>query len=112
MTVTSKVLLQGKLIEATQVSQYPSTNVKSIVDGAIASNISSAAVLLSVWLVPSQGAPSDANKIIDAVPIGAHSAYLCPELAGRRLDAGDAIYTQADTGGAISLRLDGRVVTA
>ncbi len=111
MTITSKVLVQGKRVEAAPTAQYTSTNAKAIADAATCANTTDAAALLSLWLVPNGGAPGDENLIADAVSIGAHETYLCPELAGRRFDAGDSLWAEASAADALSLRVDGRIVT-
>lgn len=112
MTVTSKVLVQGKRVENAPTAQYTATNLRAIVDGALCTNTTAGAVLLDLWLVPSGGATGDDNKIADSVSIAAHGTYLCPELAGRRLDPGDAVWAQASAVDSLSFRMDGRQVTA
>lgn len=112
MTVTSKVLVQGKRIENSQTTQYTSTNCKTIVDGALITNTTAGAETVAMWLVPSGGAAADANLVADDVSVPAGGTYLCPELAGRRLDAGDFLVMQASASNSLSLRVDGRQVTS
>ena len=112
MTVTSRCLVQGKRIENSQTIQYTSTGLKTIIDGVTIVNTTAAAVLLSINVVANGGAEGPANLVADALSIAEHSTYLCPELAGRRLDAGDFVSMVADTASALSLRMDGRVITS
>lgn len=111
MTVTSKVHVQGKRVETGPTAQLTATNAKLILDGPTVTNTTATPATLTAWLVPSGGAADDTNKVIDEVSIGAHDTYLCPELAGRRLDSGDALWAQASDANALSLRVDGRIVT-
>lgn len=112
MTVTSKCLVQGKRIENAPTAQYTSTNIKTILDGALVTNTTGAAATLSAYIVPSGGAIGAENLVIDNKSIEAHDTYLCPELAGRRLDAGDAVHMVASDVATLSLRMDGRTVSA
>jgi hypothetical protein len=112
MTVTSLVLVQGKRIENAATAQYTSTNAKTVIDSGIVTNTTASTVTLTLWLVPSGGAAADANKIADALSIAAGATYLCPELAGKRLDSGDALWAQASAATSLSFRLDGRLVTS
>lgn len=112
MTVTSKVLVQGKRVENAQTTQYTSTNCKTIIDTATIVNTTAAPVTLSVNVVESGGAAGAANLVIDGASIAAHGTYLCPELAGKRLDASDFVSMIAGAANSLTLRMEGRQVTS
>lgn len=112
MTVTSKCLVQGKRVEDSTTIQYTSTSVKTILDGVVVSNPEATPATLTAWLVPSGGTATNANQFVNAKPIAAGDTYLCPELVGRRMDAGDTLHMKASIATTLSVRVDGRVVTA
>ena len=55
MTVTVTVLIPAKIAEATQVTQYTSTGVTTIIDKLTATNYSAVAATISVNLVTTAG---------------------------------------------------------
>lgn len=111
MTITSKVLVQGKYIENTQATQYTSSGCKSIIDKPTVTNVSTSPVTFSANLVPKGGAPGATNLVIDEASLAPGATYLCPELAGAKLDEGDTLSMVASAASALSLRVDGRQVT-
>lgn len=111
MTVTSKVLVQGKRVENAATLQYTSSNCKTIIDSGIVTNTTAGAVTLNLWLVAVGDTQADATLIADAVSIAANATYLCPELAGKRLDEGDMVWAEASAATSLSFRLDGRQIT-
>lgn len=112
MTVTSKVLVQGKRVENTPTQQYVSANCQTIIDSGIVTNTSGAPVTLNLWLVAVGNTQADETLIAKAVSIAAGATYPCPELAGKRLDAGDMVWAEASAVTSLSFRMDGRQITA
>jgi len=111
MTVTSVVLVQGKRIEDTTTAQYTSTNCKTVIDSGLVINTTAGPITLSLWLVAEGGTPTDSNLVADEVSIAGGATYLCPELAGKRMDAGDSLHAEASAATSLSFRLDGRQIT-
>lgn len=111
MTVTSKVLRQGILLPDSQTTQYTSTGVKTIIDGASVCNISASPVDLSINLVAAGGSADSSNRILLDKTIAAGETDLLPELRGRRLDVGDFVSTDASAASALAFRMEGRQIT-
>lgn len=111
MTTTSAVLIASKRVENVQTTQYTSTGKKTIVDKFTVTNTSVAAVTFSCNVVPSGVTLSDANLIVQAHSIAPGACYECPELVGRRLDAGDYLSTLASAADALTMRAEGRQLT-
>ena len=53
MTVTTKVLIQSKSLEDVQTTQYTATNVTTIIDKCVVTNVSAAAITFSFNIVNS-----------------------------------------------------------
>lgn len=111
MAVTPKVLIQPKQAEAVQTTQYTATAVKAIIDKFTVTNTSANNVTLSVNLVPSGGAASAANLVMDARTIAPDETYTCPELVGHVLEAGQFISTLASAATSLTIRCSGREIT-
>ena len=112
MTVVAKNLLQAKAAEAAQTTQFTSASVGyTILDKMTATNTTAGAVTLSVNLVPSGGAAAAGNLIAPVVSIAAGTSYLCPEISGHILNAGDFVSTIAGAAASITIRISGRVIS-
>lgn len=64
---------------------------------------------LTVHIVPSGDSAGDANKQL-VVEIDAGESYLCGEIVGQDLDAGDGLHVMASAASTISIRCNGRLV--
>ena len=111
MTVTVKVLVPAKTVEATQTTQYTATGVTTIIDKFTATNYSASAATISVNLVTVSGSAGNVNLITKTKTLQASEVYTFPELVGQVLNSGDFISTIAGTGSAINMRVSGREVT-
>lgn len=111
MTVTVTALIEGKVAEATETTQYTSTNVYTIIDKFTATNYSAAAANISVSIVASGGSTGDAYLITKTKTLQPSEVYTFPELVGHVLRPGDFISTIAGTATAINIRSSGRIVT-
>jgi hypothetical protein len=111
MTVTVKVLVPAKTVEATQTTQYTATGVTTIIDKFTATNYSASAATVSVNLVTVSGSAGNVNLITKTKTLQASEVYTFPELVGQVLNSGDFISTIAGTGSAINMRVSGREVT-
>ena len=111
MSVTNKVLIASKEMEAVQTVQYtaPSTS-RAVIDKFTATNTSGSVATLSVNLIIAAGSASNSNLIIDAVEIGVGETYDCPELIGHTLEALGIISTLG-TASALTIRCSGREVS-
>jgi hypothetical protein len=111
MTVTVKVLVPGKIVEATQTTQYTANNVTTIIDKFTATNYSATAAAISVNLVTVSGTAGNLNLISKTKTLQPAEVYTFPELVGQVLNPGDFISTLAGTATAINMRVSGREVS-
>lgn len=111
MTVTVKVLIPGKIAEATQTTQYNATNVTTIIDKFTATNYNTAAATISVNLVTSGDTSGNQNLITKTKTLQPAEVYTFPELVGHVLNPGGFISTVAGTAASINIRASGREVT-
>ena len=111
MTVTVKVLVPAKTVEATQTTQYTATNVTAIIDKFTATNYSAAAATISVNLVTAADTAGNQNLIVKTKTLQPSETYTFPELVGQVLMATGFISTIAGTASAINMRVSGREVS-
>ena len=111
MTVTVKVLVPAKIVEATQTTQYTANGVTTIIDKFTATNYSATAAAISVNLVTVAGAAGNLNLISKTKTLQPAEVYTFPELVGQVLNPGDFISTLAGTATAINMRVSGREVS-
>lgn len=111
MTVTVKVLVPSKIVEASQTTQYTATGVTTIIDKFTATNYNSAAATISVNLVTTAGSAGNSNLITKTKTLQPSEVYTFPELVGQVLSPGDFISTIAGTATSINMRVSGREVT-
>ena len=111
MTVTVKVLVPAKTVEATQTTQYTATGVTTIIDKFTATNYNMAAATISVNLVTVSGSAGNTNLITKTKTLQPAEVYTFPELVGQVLGPGDFISTIAGTASSINMRVSGREVT-
>ena len=111
MTVTVKVLVPPKQMEATQTTQYTATNAKAIIDKATVTNTDTVNRTFSVNLVTSGGSAGNANLVIDDRTVVPGETYLCQELVGQALESGGFISTIASAATALTIRVSGREIT-
>ena len=110
MSVTTKVLVPAKEMEAVQTTQYTATNATAIIDKATVTNTTAGNLTFSVNLVTSGGSPGASNLIVDDRAIASGETYTCPELVGQVLANGGFISTIASAAG-LTLRVSGREIT-
>lgn len=111
MTVTVKVLVPGKTVEATQTTQYTANNVTTIIDKFTATNYSATVAAISVNLVTTSFTASNNNLISKTKTLQPSEVYTFPELVGQVLNPGDFISTLAGTAASINMRVSGREVS-
>ena len=111
MTVLTKVIIPAKIAEATQVTQYTSTGVTTIIDKFTATNYSAVPATISVNLVTLAGSSGDLNLITKTKTLQASEVYTFPEIVGQVLGIGDFISTIAGTATSINIRASGRQVS-
>lgn len=111
MTTVAKVLIQSKIAENAQTTQYTATGVKAIIDKFTATNYSAGAQTLSVNLVASAGAAGNANLVVKTKTLQAGETYTFPEIVGHMLEAGDFISTIASAATSLTIRASGREIS-
>ena len=111
MTVTVRVLVPPKQMEAVQTTQYTATSVKAIIDKATVTNTDTVNRTFSVNLVTSGGSAGNANLVIDDRTVVPGETYLCQELVGQAMESGSFISTIASAATSLTLRVSGREIT-
>jgi hypothetical protein len=111
MSVTPKLLIPPKQAEVTQTSQYAAVNVRAVIDKFTVTNTSGSNQTISVNLVNFGGTASANNLVIAARAVAPGETYLCPELIGHVLDAGQFISTLASAAGSLTIRCSGREIS-
>jgi hypothetical protein len=66
---------------------------------------------IDIHIIPSGGTASATNRVLSQKAVNANETYLCPELVGHTLEAGEFLQAKAGTATAVSVRGSGRVVT-
>lgn len=110
MAVKVKNIIPSKRLEDVQTNQHIAS-VKTMIDKVTVTNTTGAAVTFSCNLVPEGGAVDDSNAIIKDKAVAADETYVCPELVGHVLEAGDAISMIASAAASLTIRASGREVT-
>ena len=111
MAVTAKTLIEGKIAENVQTTQYTASAVLASIDKFTGINHSALAATISIHIVESGGTAGDANLIVENKTIQPGQTYTFPEVVGHILSVGSFISTIAGTSGAISIRASGREFT-
>lgn len=111
MTVNVKVLIPAKTAENTQVTQYTSVGVTTIIDKFTATNYSALAATISVNLVTVATTAGNQNLIVKTKTLQPSETYTFPEIVGAALAPSGFISTIAGTATAINIRANGREIT-
>lgn len=111
MTVSISNIIPAKIAEATQVTQYTSAGVQTIIDKFTATNYSASAATISVNLVTPAGSAGNDNLIVKTKTLQPAETYTFPELVGHVLPVSGFISTIAGTATAINIRASGRLVS-
>lgn len=110
MAVIAKVLVNPLQLATAATTQYTATGVKAIIDKATITNTDTVNRSFNVHLVTSGGSANNGNLVIDTKTVVPNETYLCPELVGQVLDAGDFISTSASAATALTFRVSGREI--
>lgn len=111
MTVTAKVLFETAQIPNANTDLYAApANTRTILDKMVVTNPTAGALTFTVFLIPAAGAAGAANTVINAQSIAAGASYLCPEVVGHVLAAGDKITAIASAATSLVARISGREV--
>lgn len=110
MTTTIKNIIQAKVAEATQTTQYTTDIVRCVIDKATVTNTAAGNLTLSVNLVASGQTPSDSNLVVKARIVAPSETYTLPELVGQVIEPGGFISTIA-SGLGLTIRANGREIS-
>lgn len=111
MAVTISNIIPAKNAEVTQVTQYTSTGVQTIIDKFTATNYSASPATISVNLITPAGSAGNDNLIVKTKTLQPAETYTFPELVGHVLPVGGFISTVASAATAINIRASGRLVS-
>lgn len=112
MTIRAIAIARSLQLPAAVAAQFTSpVNAVTIIKRAVFTNTSAGVRAVTVHVVPSGGAVSNATMLINgqslAIPPGAGSSYVAPELAGIVLQAGDTLQCFADVAASVTLNANG-----
>ena len=111
MTITARVLVQGKAVEDAQTTQYVASNVTALITKFTLTNYSANVATVTVNIVATGGTPGDINQVLRAKALQPGETYQCPELVNQVLQPGNFISTLASTPGAVGMRVSGREIS-
>lgn len=112
MTVTARCLFEVIQLPGAENAVYASpANIRTIIDKLTGTNVSAAAVQVTVKIVPSAGAPGSTNIIVNTYTIAVNQCYGFPEIVGQKLEPGDILSVLANAANAINLRGSGTQIT-
>lgn len=107
-SVTPAVLQAGAQLTTAAVTYVTGTaNSQIIIKRGVFTSLSSGAVTITVYRVPSGGSAATTNIIIDARPIPPFGTDLAPELANMVLASGDTIQCLASANTSINFFASG-----
>ena len=112
MTIRALPLVRNIQLPNAVAAQYTApANTVTIIKRAVFTNTSAGARTITAHVVPSGGSVANATMLINgqalAVPPGAGSSYVSPELAGVVLNAGDTLQCFADAATSVTLSVNG-----
>lgn len=108
MAVTSKKLFNPALLTASAVTYYTApANTSTLIKKLTFTNTDSVARTVTVHLVPSGGAATATNMLVDARPIATLDTFECFEAEGAMLNTGDFIQALASTTSVVNIQGSG-----
>jgi hypothetical protein len=108
MAITNKTLVEGVQLTAVVVSYYtPAALTTCVLKKLTATNSTAGAIALTVYLVPSGGAPGVTNIVTSAKSIAAGATYEVYEAENHVLQPGDSLQAFASAGASLTLRASG-----
>lgn len=111
MAISISNIIPAKTAEDTQVTQYTSAGVQTIIDKFTATNYSASPATISVNLVTATSGAANSNLIVKTKTLQPSETYTFPELVGHVLPNNGFISTIAGTATAINIRASGRLVS-
>jgi hypothetical protein len=109
VTVTATVLGSGQLAAGSAAIMMPPATALTSLTSVAFSNTNTAVEVIAVYLVRSGGAPGSANLIIPGQTLAPNQTYVAPELKGRTLNAGDALFGFSTHGSVVNFVIDAAV---
>jgi hypothetical protein len=107
VTATATTLGQGQLGANTGILMTPVAAGPVVLTNVLFANTNSAVETIVVYLVRSGGNPGPANAAIPGQVLAPNQTYVAPELCGRVLNTGDALYGKSTDGSVVSFWIDG-----
>lgn len=114
-TATPATLVAAGNVENASTLKYtsPSNGRGTWIDKATFLNYAGSTQTFSVWIVPSGGSAGNSNLVISGRSLAASGGSdFAPELVGKFLAPGDAIYWQASAATSINGAINGRELTS
>lgn len=110
MTATATLLGEGQLAAGSAAIMMAPALALTTLTSVVFTNTNTAVEVISVYLVRAGGAPGPGNiKVNVTLPPAPSTGYVSPELQGKTLNAGDALYGFATDGSVVNFTIDGAV---
>lgn len=112
MTIRAVAIVRNVQLPTVVAVQFTSpANTITIIKRAVFTNTSAGARTITAHVVPAGASVSNSTMLINgqslAIPPGAGSSYVSPELAGIVLNAGDTLQCFADAAAGVTLTVNG-----
>ena len=112
MAVNARCLYEAAYLTTSDAALCTSpASVRTIIDKVTVTNVTGAAVTVTLRIVANGGTAGTANTILSAKSLAAGEPYTCPEIVGQTLNPGDFVSGLAGTATAVVIRISGREIT-
>lgn len=110
--VLAKMIIEGQAIAALATTYYTSpANVRTLIKKLTLTNPTTAAVNVTIYLIPKAGTAGTANMLIDARTIAAHETKEIFEAENHMLESEAFLQAVASTAAAVTIRATGIEMT-
>lgn len=112
MTIRAIPIARNVQLPNAAAAQFTApVNTTTVIKRAVFTNTSAGVRTVTAYVVPSGQAVANSTLLINgqslAIPPGAGSSYVAPELAGVVLNAGDSLQCFADVAASVTLNVNG-----
>lgn len=107
MTVTVQNIIPVKTMEIASTVQYTSDDAKTVIDKFTVTNIGTVNVSFGTRL---NGSSTD-TQVIKERTLVPNQTYLCPEMIGQVLEAGQTLRTTCTVADSLNVSAAGRLIT-
>jgi hypothetical protein len=103
----SKITIFSGQVAAAATAVYTAT-IDTTIDAASICNTTAGGLTVSVWLAPTGAASGNANKVYDALAVGANSTVQLSSLINQAIPRGGILYLLASAATSLTATISGR----